>query len=248
MAERNWSRTGEGIVNSSADFIGGVGSAFKGIGNRFKRKKFEPFVEALCAVVGDVASQNGRLYREELEEFRKFLLHNCRDTPILEMFEIDELVSKVKNYAVSAFLCDEETVLLTIKKIEDPELADLVILCALAVAFADGDCDAKERECIDQHARNMRVDVSSLAGQFDLDLGAAPQPQIAPSAVPPPQPVAPPPKPHPAPAAAPPIAAPPVAAPPIAAPAGGPAATGTPCPMCKGAGGSCVFCKGTGRK
>ena len=62
MAERNWSRTGEGIVNSSADFIGGVGSAFKGIGNRFKRKKFEPFAEALCAVIGDVASQNGRLY------------------------------------------------------------------------------------------------------------------------------------------------------------------------------------------
>ncbi len=237
MAERNWGRTGEGIVNSSADFIGGVGSAFKGIGNRFKRKKFEPFAEALCAVVGDVASQNGRLYREELEEFRKFLLHNCRDTPILEMFEIDELVSKVKHYAVSAFLCDEETVLLAVKKIEDPELADLVILCALAVAFADGDCDAKEQKCIEQHARNMRVDMGSLAGQFNLDLEAAPKPQIAPPAVPPPQQVAPPPKSHPAPTA-----------PPVAAPAGGAAATGTPCPMCKGAGGSCVFCKGTGSK
>ncbi|CAK8716645.1 MAG: hypothetical protein D3917_04470 [Candidatus Electrothrix sp. AX5] len=238
MAERNWGRTGEGIVNSSADFIGGVGSAFKGIGNRFKRKKFEPFAEALCAVVGDVASQNGRLYREELEEFRKFLLHNCRDTPILDMFEIDELVSKVKHYAVSAFLCDEETVLLAVKKIEDPELADLVILCALAVAFADGDCDSKEQKCIEQHARNMRVNMGSLAGQFNLNIEAAPKPQLAPPAVPPPQQVSSPPKPHPAGAAA----------PPAAAPAGGAAATGTPCPMCKGAGGSCVFCKGTGRK
>ncbi|MCI5166984.1 MAG: hypothetical protein D3903_13040 [Candidatus Electrothrix sp. GM3_4] len=240
MAERNWGRTGEGIVNSSADFIGGVGSAFKGIGNRFKRKKFEPFAEALCAVVGDVASQNGRLYRAELEEFRKFLLQNCRDTPILEMFEIDELVSKVKHYAVSAFLCDEETVLLAVKKIEDPELADLVILCALGVAFADGDCDAKEQECIEKHARNMRVDVRSLAGQFNLDLEAAPtpKPQIAPPAIPPPQQVAPPPKPHPVSIAP----APPIAP---AAPARGVTAGGTPCPMCKGAGGSCVFCKGT---
>ena len=238
MVERNWSRTGEGIVNSSADFIGGVGSAFKGIGNRFKRKKFEPFAEALCAVIGDVASQNGRLYRAELEEFRKFLLQNCRNTPILEMFEIDELVNKVKHYAVSTFLCDEETVLLAVKKIEEPKLADLVILCALAVAFADGDCDAKERNCIEQHARNMRVDMSSLAGQFNLDLGAAPapKPQIAPPAVPPPQQVTPPPNPQPVPAAV---------------PTGDAAATGipgTPCPMCKGAGGSCVFCKGTGRK
>jgi tellurite resistance protein len=237
VTERNWGRTGEGIVNSSADFIGGVGSAFKGIGNRFKRKKFEPFAEALCAVVGDVASQNGRLYREELEEFRKFLLQNCRDTPILEMFKIDELVSKVKHYAVSAFLCDDETLLLAVKKIEDPELADLVILCALAVAFADGDCDAKERNCIEQHARNMRVDVYSLAGQFNLDLEAAPKPQLVPPAVSPPQQVAPPPKPHPVPAA-----------PTGGATAPGTTTGGTPCPMCKGAGGSCVFCKGTGRK
>jgi hypothetical protein len=156
------------------------------------------------------------------------------------MFEIDELVSKVKHYAVSAFLCDEETVLLAVKKIEDPELADLVILCALSVAFADGDCDTKERDCIEQHARNMRVDVRLLAGQFNLDFEANPKPQIAPPAVPPPQQVAPPPKPHPVPAAP----APPVGG----AAATGTTATGTPCPMCKGAGGSCVFCKGTGIK
>ncbi|WYD80559.1 MAG: TerB family tellurite resistance protein [Candidatus Electrothrix gigas] len=243
MVEKNWGRTGESIVNSSADFIGGVGSAFKGIGNRFKRKKFEPFTEALCAVIGDVASQNGRLYRAELEEFRKFLLQNCRNTPILEMFEIDELVNKVKHYAVSAFLCDEETVMLAVKKIEEPELADLVILCALAVAFADGDCDAKEQKCIEQHARNMRVDIGSLAGQFNLDLGAAPKPQIAPPAVPPPQQVAPPPNPQPVPAAA--VPARDAATP--SAPST-PNTPGTACPMCKGAGGSCVFCKGTGRK
>ncbi|MDU9049016.1 MAG: tellurite resistance TerB family protein [Candidatus Electrothrix sp. Rat3] len=229
MAERNWGSTGERMVNSSADFVSGVGSAFKGIGNRFKRRKFEPFAEALCAVVGDVASQNGRLYKDELEAFRKFLLHNCRNTPILEMFKIDELVKKMERYAVSAFLCDEETVLLAVKKVEEPELADLVILCALAVALADGDCDAKEQDCIEHHARNMRVDVRSLAGQFNLNFGSDSKPQIVPPAVPPPQQVAPPPKPHPA-------------------PAGGATATDTPCPMCKGAGGSCVFCKGTGRK
>lgn len=236
MAERDWGSTGERMVNSSADFVSGVGSAFKGIGNRFKRRKFEPFAEALCAVVGDVASQNGRLYKEELEEFRRFLLHNCRNTPILEMFKTDELVKKVERYAISAFLCDEETVLMAIKSIEDPELANLVILCALAVAFADGDCDAKERDCIEHHARNMGVDVRSLAGQFHLDFDSAPKPQIIPPAVavPPPKqqntgPLPPRPMPRAEPAAAAPDA-------------------GNPCPMCKGAGGSCVFCKGTGRK
>ncbi len=228
MAERDWGRTGEHMVNSSADFINGVGSAFKGIGNRFKRRKFEPFAEALCAVVGDVASQNGRLYKEELEEFRRFLLHNCRDTPILEMFKSEELVKKVERYAVSAFLCDEETVLMAVRKVEDPELANLVILCALAVAFADGDCDAKERDCIEHHARNMQVDVRSLADQFNLDFGSVPKAQIAPPVVPSPKQTAPPSRPHAEPAAAP--------------------AAGNPCPMCKGAGGSCVFCKGTGRK
>jgi len=236
MAGRDWGSTGEGMVNSSADFVSGVGSAFKGIGNRFKRRKFEPFAEALCAVVGDVASQNGRLYKEELEEFRSFLLHNCRDTPILEMFKSDELVKKVERYAVSAFLCDEETVLMAVRNVEDSELARLVILCALAVAFADGDCDSKERDCIEEHARNMRVDVRSLADQFDLDLGGPAPTKLrsVPPTVPPPQQVA---------------ASPQPGSPPQpAAPAPAPAAAGTPCPMCKGAGGSCVFCKGTGVK
>ncbi|MCI5149929.1 MAG: hypothetical protein D3916_11175 [Candidatus Electrothrix sp. MAN1_4] len=226
MAERDWGQTGERMVNSSADFIGGVGNAFKGIGNRFKRKKFEPFVEALCAVVGDVASQNGHLYREELEEFRKFILHNCRDTPILDMFNIDDLVKKMERYAVAAFLCDQETILLSIRNIEDPELARLVILCALAVAAADGDCDPKELACIERHAQIIRVDVHSLAEQFNLSLNtgsaAKPLPSSAPS-------------------------------PPRQTPSSPPSQPGLPptgelCPMCKGAGGSCVFCKGTGRK
>jgi tellurite resistance protein len=240
MAQRNWGRTGEQMVNSSADFIGGVGSAFKGIGNRFKRKKFEPFVEALCAVVGDVASQNGRLYREELEEFRKFLLQNCRDTPILEMFSLDELVKKMEHYAVSAFLCDEETILLAIRNIEDPELARLVILCALAVAAADGDCDPKEQACIERHAQLIRVDVHSLAGEFNLSLGTgSTAPRALPSSAPPP------PRQTPGTPSSPPPSSPPSQpGPPPSQSASG----GAPCPMCKGAGGSCVFCKGTGRK
>ncbi len=226
MAERNWGRTGEHMVNSSADFITGVGNAFKGIGNRFKRKKFEPFVEALCAVVGDVASQNGRLHNEELEEFRRFLLHHCSDTPILEMFRIDELINKVEHYAVAAFLCKEETIVLAVRNIEDSELARLVILCALAVAFADGNCDAKEQNCIERHARSMQVDLHTLAGQFNLELKSKPAPRPLPSSGPPPLQAPAPPQPDPP----------------------SKAATGTPCPMCKGAGGSCVFCKGTGRK
>ncbi|XOF32437.1 MAG: TerB family tellurite resistance protein [Candidatus Electrothrix sp. YB6] len=230
MAQRNWGRTGEQMVNSSADFIGGVGNAFKGIGNRFKRKKFEPFVEALCAVVGDVASQNGRLYREELEEFRKFLLQNCRDTPILEMFSIDELVKKMEHYAVSAFLCDEEAILLAVRNIEDPELARLVILCALAVAAADGDCDPQEQACIERHAQVIRVDVHSLAGEFNLSLNTGSAPKSAPKALP---------------SSAPP---PPRQTPSSPPSQPGPSPTGVPCPMCKGAGGNCVFCKGTGRK
>lgn len=225
---KDWSQTGERIVNSSADFLSGVGSAFKGVGNRFKRSKFAPFVEALCAVVGDVASQNGRLHKQEIEEFRKFLLQNCRDTPILELFSLDELVKKLEQYAVAAFLCDEETVLMAVRKVEDPELARLIILSALAVAAADGDCDAKERACIEQHAATLQVNMAALADQFQLNLGK-PQPQRIPPAAP-----------------APPLP-PPSPAPRQQQAAPAPAADDL-CLMCKGAGGSCMFCKGTGRR
>jgi tellurite resistance protein len=221
MAGKDWTQTGERLINSSADFLSGVGSAFKGVGSRFKRSKFTPFVEALCAVVGDVASQNGRLHKEEIEEFRKFLLQNCRDTPILELFSLDELVKKLKHYAVAAFLCDEETLLMTVRKIEEPELARLIILSALAVAAADGDCDPEERACIERHAAVLQVNVSSLADQFQLNLNK-PQPQNIPPAMP--------------------------APPPLPSPAQTAPATDDICLMCKGAGGSCVFCKGTGRR
>ncbi len=227
MAGKDWTQTGERIVNSSADFLSGVGSAFKGVGNRFKRSKFAPFIEAMCAVVGDVASQNGRLQKQELDEFRKFLLQNCRDTPMLDLFSLDELVKKVEQYAVGAFLCDEESILLAVRKIEDPELARLVILSALAVAYADGDCDTKERACIEQHAATLQVDVTSLANQFQLNL-SKPQ-QAIPSAAPAP------PLPPPSPAAERQQPAPSTSADNL-------------CLMCKGAGGNCVFCKGTGRR
>ena len=224
---KDWTQTGERLVNSSADFFSGVGSAFKGVGNRFKRGKFAPFVEAMCAVVGDVASQNGRLQKQELDEFRKFLLQNCRDTPILDLFTLDELVKKVEHYAIAAFLCDEETTLLAVRKIEDPELARLVILSALAVAYADGDCDAQEQACIEQHAATLQVDVALLANQFQLNLSKPQQQSIPPAA---PAPPLPPPK-------------------PAAAPQRQPSPSGDDlCLMCKGAGGNCVFCKGTGRR
>jgi hypothetical protein len=64
--------------------------------------------------------------------------------------------------------------------------------------------------------------MSSLADQFQLNLG---KPQNAPSTAPPLPPPSPAPKPQQAPPAADDI-----------------------CLMCKGAGGSCVFCKGTGRR
>ena len=223
---KDWTQTGERIVNSSADFLSGVGSAFKGVGNRFKRSKFAPFVEALCAVVGDVASQNGRLQKQEIEEFRKFLLQNCRDTPILELFSLDELVKKLEQYAVAAFLCDEETVLLAVRKVEDPELARLIILSALAVAAADGDFDSKEQACIEQHAAALQVNMATLADQFQLNLGKPQQQRIPPPA-----------------ASAPPLPPPSPASRQQTAPA-----ADDLCLMCKGAGGSCVFCKGTGRR
>lgn len=223
---KDWTQTGERLVNSSADFLSGVGSAFKGVGNRFKRSKFAPFVEALCAVVGDVASQNGRLQKQEIEEFRKFLLQNCRDTPILELFSLDELVKKLEQYAVAAFLCDEETVLLAVRKVEDPELARLIILSALAVAAADGDFDSKEQACIEQHAAALQVNMATLADQFQLNLGKPQQQRIPPPAA---------------------------SAPPLPPPSPAPRQQSAPaaddlCLMCKGAGGSCVFCKGTGRR
>lgn len=165
-----WQRRGENIVNAGIDFIGGVGSAFRGVGGRLKRGKHQNLIEAFCAVAGDVASQNGRILPGEIESFRRFLLDN-HDNPFISAFSADELIEKFRGYGIAAFLGEEETFVRVISGIDpgDDE-GKLVILGALAVAFADGECDMQEAECIVSYARRLNIDLDSLAQEFRIKL------------------------------------------------------------------------------
>lgn len=159
---RDWAGTGEDMVNGGVDFITGIGRAFGGLGKRFKRAKLEPFVNALCAVVGDVAAKNGNLFPEEIDGFRKFMIRNCHDNGLLDMFSLDELTALVKKYAVHSFLLEELEIVQAVSAIDDPVLAELIIHSAQAVASADGNLDSKELKCIETHASTLKVQMYKI--------------------------------------------------------------------------------------
>lgn len=159
----DWGAAGSGVVNAGADFVGGIGSAFKGLGSRFKRSRLEPFVNALCAVVGDVAAQNGRLRPEELAGFEKFLIRNCRDNNLLTVFTMQELKDKVKDYAVAAFLGETLKIAQAVSVMRsEPEFAALIIDSARCVAGADGTVNNLERLCLEAHAKELNVPVATV--------------------------------------------------------------------------------------
>lgn len=165
MKQSTASTYGQSIVNGTADFLTGAASAFSGIGNRFKRAKIAPFVEAFCAVIGDVASQSGRLTPKEREIFRSHIIANAKGSTILELYTLDQLEERMVYYAVSAFKCEIEPIIRAVSNIEDSELASLVIATAISVASSDGLIDEDERSCITNHAKTLGVDISGVFKQ-----------------------------------------------------------------------------------
>ncbi len=187
-----WQKRGETVVNAGIDFLGGVGTAFKGVGKRLKRGKYTNLIEAFCAVAGDVASQNGRFLPKETEGFKRFILDN-HDNPFIHAFSTDELLEKFKGYAIAAFLGEEEALMRALKGIEisddhNNDEGKIVILGALAVAFADGDCDEREADCIAHYARLLHIDLNALAQEFRIAMPQLdyPTPRQSPELPPPP--------------------------------------------------------------
>ena len=242
MTRRNWEQTGSRVVTAGAGFLSGVGKAFASVGRGAVRqfRGHDKFVEALCAVVGDVNTQNGQIKPEEEQAFRSFLIEQ-RTHPALVGIDPEEMVRKMRDYAVAKFTGDVVKVENAAASIDrGSESAQLVIIAALYAAFADGDCDMNEATCISNYATTLGVNLIALGQQTGLVIPQLPDPTIV---APPVQPAAPPQT-----APVPPVqpAVPPQTEP---APPVQPAVpTQEPCPMCAGTGSNCVFCGGTGLK
>ena len=187
MAESStWSRRGERAVGAAADLVGGLGRGFGQVGKRIRRGQYKVFAEGLCAVAGDVASRNGRLKPEEITGFRSFLVEN-RDNPAIKFFEPDVLAQKFRDYAVKAFLCDDEAFIRVIDEVKQSskngkELSDVILIGALSIAFADGECDDFELEAIQDYADRLSVDLPALVGDMGLVLPATGTPLLPPMA------------------------------------------------------------------
>jgi stress response protein SCP2/tellurite resistance protein len=182
--DSTWSRRGEQAVGAAADLVAGLGRGLGQLGGRIRRGQYRAFVEGLCAVAGDVASQNGRLKKEELEGFRKFLVDN-RANPAIKPFDPDELTEKFREYAIKAFLCEETAFLRAVDEVKRSsekkgELGELIVIAALGIAYADGDCDELELQTIEQYAKALQVELPTLVRSLGIEL---PEPAPAVSAV-----------------------------------------------------------------
>jgi len=253
MSTTNWEERGQAAVGAAANLATGLFKGFRSLGGRIQAGRHLPVIEAFCACSGMVAAQNGKLKREEIEGFRRFLLNN-RQHPVLGRFPSDEMVSKFRDYAVKAFLDEEEVFTRVLDQVtRGSDEAYLIVAGCLAVVFADGHCDPMERNGIEHLAGTLGIDTATVARSMGVTLppptaGETPravaisqQQPLAPSIAPPPAP----------PSMTAPMAAPPPPAPtsvpsrpsvPPAAPSAQPA--GKPCSFCSGKG--CAFCNNTG--
>lgn len=182
--DSGWAKRGEQAVGAAADLVVGIGRGFASLGSRLKRSQYQAFADGLCAVAGDVASQNGRLKPEEIEAFRSFVLEN-RSSPALKPFDPAELTESFKDFAVKAFLCDEGTFARVVDQTRakaegQSELGQLILLGAVAIAFADGEADDRERETLARYAERLEVDLDTLIERF---LGHRTLPEPEPVAV-----------------------------------------------------------------
>jgi len=255
MSTTNWEERGQQAVGAAANLATGLIKGFRSLGGRIQAGRHLPVIEAFCACAGRVAAQNGSLKREEIEGFRRFLLDN-RQHPLLGHFPADELVNKFRDYAVKAFLQEEEVFIRVLDQVtKGSDEANLIIAGCFTVVFADGDCDARERDQIEQLAGSLGVATAAIAQEMgvvlppatspvqpagrDLPLAPASPPQVDVPPAPPPT-GAPPRKTAPPPPVAPvhPAELPRPAAPPAAEPAK------NLCSFCGGKG--CAFCNNTG--
>ncbi len=235
----NWEERGQRAVGAAADLTAGLIKGFRSLGGRIQAARFQSVIDGFCASAGLVAAQNGRLKREEVEGFRRFLVEN-RQHPVLGHFAPDELVDKFRDYAVKAFLEDDEAFVRVLDQIpKRSEEANLILTGCLAVVYADGHCDQLEQTQIEKLARDLGVNLKQLSDNMQVSL-----PPPDPPALPTPRAggsrftqsmssAPPPPRPEPAPAPEPP--------PPPATPA---AANRAACTFCNGKG--CAFCGNTG--
>jgi len=183
-----WQQRGEGFINAGMDFVSGAGKAFKGLGSRIKRGKYNLFIETFCAVAGDVASRNGRFMPEEIAGLKRFLIDN-HDNEVFTAYTSAELVEKIQDYAIAAFLGDEEKTLRALRGIESgSDEAKLVIIGGLAIAFSDGECDQNEASAIIDYAQRLGVDLNQLAAEYSLKLPALDAPRPIPQDTAPPSP------------------------------------------------------------
>jgi tellurite resistance protein len=159
----NWEDRGQRAVGAAADLATGLFKGFRSIGTRIQAGRHQYVVDAFCACSGLVAAQNGRLKKDEIEGFRRFLLDN-RQHPVIGHFDPDDLVRKFKDYAVQAFLEDDEVFTRVLDKVNrNSEEANLIITGCLIVVFADGHCDDQEQNQIEQLALKLGVDIQNLA-------------------------------------------------------------------------------------
>ncbi|MFC1609139.1 hypothetical protein ACFL3M_03035 [Patescibacteria group bacterium] len=169
-----WEQRGANAINAGADFLTGVGGAFKGLGNRFKRGKHQAFIEAFCAIAGSIAAQNGRLLPEEVQALKQFLLNN-RNNPAFTSFEVDELVAKMKEYAVAEFLCEGEKITRAVDGVEPgSDSAKMALLGALAIAFADSDCDINEARKVNEYSSRLNLSLPALSSEFQIQIPQLP--------------------------------------------------------------------------
>ncbi|MBK1648949.1 TerB family tellurite resistance protein [Rhabdochromatium marinum] len=165
-----WQQRGEGFINAGMDFVSGAGKAFRGLGSRIKRGKYNQFIETFCAVAGDVASRNGRFMPEEIAGLKRFLIENHANE-VFNAYTSAELIEKIQDYAIAAFLGDEEKILRALHGTESgSDEAKLVIIGGLAIAFSDSECDQKEAAAIIDYAQRLGIDLNALASEYSLQL------------------------------------------------------------------------------
>ena len=148
----------------------GLFQGFRNIGTRIKAAHYQPVIEAFCACAGRIAAENGRLKQVEIAGFRRFILENHNHS-VMKHFPPDELVEKFKMYAIKAFLEEEEAFVRILDPIEPgSDAAQMIIMGCLAVAFADGECDANEQALLEKLASWLGVNTGELTRGLGIDL------------------------------------------------------------------------------
>ncbi|MBF0584501.1 MAG: TerB family tellurite resistance protein [Magnetococcales bacterium] len=151
-------------ISSPSFLSSGLLQGFRNLGNRVKAVHYRPVMEAFCACLGQMAAADGRLRPAELAGFRRFVLDNHAN-PVVGSFPADELVENFKQYAIKAFLEEDEVFVRVLDPITPgSEAAQMIITGCLAVAFADGVCDSQERQQLAQLADRLGVDMAALTG------------------------------------------------------------------------------------